>query len=219
MFRRRECFERLGSVSSASSVGFSFLSRILSGGVASSISRLNRCLAAGSFNPLDEYKGWRLQLVSVGALVVCLFLFECGSNLFSHKTIYLVDEQLFLLVLLDPLFHVSECLRNYLTVELEFNFLPLDSFTLLHNFDREEPGHFVALFDLLQFLLEHVLNLFDLIKPLIHVRNPLGILLFIIISLLVQDEKFRLQCKYFIVGLVFQLLDLLFDVSYNLLLF
>ena len=130
-----------------------------------------------------------------------MFLFECRANLFSDKSVDLVDEQLFFLVLLNPLFHVSECLRDYLTVQLEFNFFALDSFTLLDNFDREEASDFVALLDLLQLLFEYVLDLFDLIKPLVHVRNPLRIFLFIVISLLVQDVQFLLQCVDFIMRL------------------
>lgn len=102
-------------------------------------------------------------MVFIGALVVRLFLFECCANLFSDKGVDLVDEQLFFLVLLNPLFHVSECLRNYLTVQLELNFFTLDSFTLLDDFDWEEASDFVALLDLLQFLFEYVLDLFDLV--------------------------------------------------------
>ena len=173
----------------------------------------------GSLDPLYVYKRWCLKLVFIGALVVRLFLFECCTNLFSDKSVDLVNEQLFFLVLLNPLFHVSKCFRNYLTVQLELNFFALDSFTLLDDFDREEASDFVALLDLLQFLFEYVLDLFDLVEPLIHVRNPLRIFLFIDISLLVQDVQFLLQCMDFIMGLGLQFLDLPFDISYDLLLF
>lgn len=179
---------------------------------------LNRCLT-GSFDSLHEYKGWRLQLVSVGTLVVGLFLLESGPDLFTNKTIDLVYEKLFFLVLLDPLFHVAEGLRDDLTVQFELHLFPLDSFTLLHNFDREEPSDFVALFDLLQFLSQYVLDLFHLVKPLIHVSNPLRILLFVLIRLLVQNVQFAFEATHFLMGLLFQFLDLLFDVSHDLLLF
>ena len=93
---------------------------------------------------------------------------------------------MFLLCLLNSLFHEAEGVRNDLSVELQLFLLAFDALVLLLHLDREEIHHFVVLVDLLVLLSLNVLVVPHFVQSLFQLVKFFLIIFFVLFSVLLK---------------------------------